>query len=172
MQTETNVIYPLDNTLDTENALKNITSEILTKLENRFGHEYEIKSTELEASATEWMHEITIRKGNKIGVELTLTWNKKSGESVIISVDESAKLGSQITKIVLYGFILVGAYMGYENIPPFDFLPGRKIAAAVAGLICAIPALIVIAILKNILFKEEKAINTELANEVKTLLQN
>lgn len=172
MPIESTIIYQINTSINREIALKNIATETLEKLQEKFANEYEIIPSEMAEVEKDWAHDISIRKGKKIGAEVSLKWEKGNGEIVSVEVDESSKLGNQITYITLLVFILTGAYLAYNDMPPLEFLPGRRMAAGLGGLIFIIPAIPVLMILKSVFLKKEKEINAALVNEVKATLQN
>ncbi len=164
------IIYQLENSSDKETALKNTAKDIQAQLKNKFGNEYTVIANEFGTIDKEWSHEIKVRKGNKIGAEVTFKWEKSNPEIMILEVDESSKMGSQITMGIVISFILIGAYLAYNDMAPLAFLPGRKIAAGLGGLIALIPGLIIVSIVKSMLLKDEKALNAQLVNEVRQLI--
>lgn len=172
MNTETTITYKLDNGLDKQTALKNIATDILAKLKTKFGNEYVVTANDIAELDKDWAHDIKVRKGNKIGAEVSFKWEKTNADIVTLEVENSSKLGSKITYITLFVFLMAGAYMGYNDITPLAFLPGQKIAAGLGGLIMLIPGLIVVSILKSILMKNEKEENKTLVNEVRQVIQN
>jgi hypothetical protein len=172
MSTETTIVYKLDNTADTQTALKNVAAETLAKLKAKFGNEYIVTAGDLGEVEKNWSHDIKVRKGNKIGAEVTLKWEQSQPEIVTVEVDDSSKMGSWIMYGSMLSFSVVGAYLGYNNMAPLDFLPGKKLAAFLGVLIFLILGGIVAAILKGMLLKNEKEQNTQLVNEVRQLIAN
>ncbi|RWW91778.1 hypothetical protein [Flavobacterium cerinum] len=170
MSTETTIVYKLDNSTDTQTALKNVATETLNKLKEKFGNEYIVTAGDLGEVEKNWSHEIKVRKGNKIGAEVTLKWEQSQPEIVTVEVDDSSKMGSWITYGTLLPFVVIGAYLAYNDMAPLAFLPGQKVAAGLGGLIALIPGLIAVSILKTLLLKNEKEQNTQLVNEVRLLV--
>ncbi|RZJ70282.1 hypothetical protein [Flavobacterium sp.] len=152
---------------DSTTALLKLSNDLKNKLAARFGNQYEVSSGDFTKPEKDWSHEIKIRKGSKVGASVDLKWEKSKREIVKVDVDESTKLGTMITLGVLVPLLLIGAYMGYNNIAPLDFLPGRKIAGGLGGLIALIPGLIIVFVLKSALLKGEKAENAQLVASVK-----
>lgn len=166
MESEQTIIYKLENTGNTT-ALQNLVNGMAGKLQKQFGAAYVVSSGTFTAPDKDWKHEITIRQGNKIGASVDFKWERSSPDVVKIDVDESSKMGNAITYGVLVPFLLAGAYLGYNDMEPLAFLPGKKIAGGLGGLIALIPGIIVMAVLKKILLKNEKEANKRLVNEVK-----
>lgn len=161
------IIYQLALESDKEAALKSTANDVLAKLKEKFGHEYDVKASEFRLVDKDWSHEIKVRKGTKVGAEVEFKWEESSPEVVTLEVDESSKMGSWLTYGIMLPFMIVGAYMGYNAIAPLDFLPGKKIAGGLAALIALIPALIIVSIAKSFLLKSAKAENTKLLSEVR-----
>lgn len=164
------MIYQLENS-GNEASLKNTANDILNKLKNKFGGEYVVTADDFGLFDKDWSHRIKIRKGNKIGAEVTFKWEKSRPEIVTLEVDESSKMGSWITYGILLPFAFAGAHMGYNDIGPLAFLPGKKIAGALGVLILIIPGFIIASILKRLVLKNEKEQNTQLVNDVRQLIQ-
>lgn len=161
------IIYKLDNHGDKETSLKTTANDVLAKLKNQFGHEYDVTANEFGVFDKDWSHEIKVRKGNKIGAEVGFKWEQSQPEVVTLEVDESSKMGSQITYGILLIFVAVGAYLAYNDMAPLEFLPGKKIAGGLGGLIAIIPGMIVVSIAKSLFLKNEKAQNAQLLNDVR-----
>lgn len=172
MSIDKTIIYKLEGHTTRETALKNMANDTLAKLKTRFGNEYAVTADAFGELGKDWSHEIKIRKGNKIGAAVTLKWEKSQPETVALEVDNSSKMGSQITYGTLLVFIAVGAYLGYNNMAPLEFLPGKKIAGGLGGLLFMIPGLILVAVLKSVLLKKEKAQNAQLVNEIWQFIGN
>ncbi len=170
MSTETTITRQIDPKLSPLTALKNIADDTLATLKTKFGNEYDVIAGNFPDVDKDWTHDIKVRKGNKIGAEVTIKWQKTNAKVVTLDVTDSSKLGNQITFITLIIFLAVGGYMGYNGIEPLAFLPGKKIAGGLGGLIALIPGFIIVAILKSILLKNEKALNAKLVNEVRLLI--
>lgn len=164
------ITYQLENSGDKETSLKNFANDILNQLTSRFGSEYNVTANEFGTFDKDWSHEIKVRKGNKIGAEVGFKWEKSQPEIIQLEVDESSKMGSQITYGILFPFVIIGAYLGYNDMAPLAFLPGHKIAGGLGGLIAIIPGLIVVSIVKSMLLKKEKEINAQLVKEVRQLV--
>lgn len=165
------LIYKLENTGNNETALVKTVNDFTAKLQRQFGAAYTVSSGTFTAPEKDWTHEITIRQGNKIGASVDFKWEKSSPDVVKIDVDESSKLGSAITYGVLVPFLLVGAYLAYNDMEPLAFLPGKKIAGGLGGLIAAIPGIIVVVLLRKMLLKNVKGQNDRLIAEVRQALQ-
>ena len=163
-------IYPLENGSDKETSLKNVANDVLAELKNKFGGEYIVTADEFGAFGKDWSHEIKIRKGNKIGAAVGFKWEQSQPEMVILEVDESSKMGTWITYGILLPCIIVGAYLAYNDMEPLAFLPGKKMAAGLGGLIFLVPGLVIVAILKKLLLKNEKEQNAQLVNDVRQLI--
>ena len=101
-----------------------------------------------------------------------MKWEQSQPEIVTVEVDDSSKMGSWIMYGSMLSFSVVGAYLGYNNMAPLDFLPGKKLAAFLGVLIFLILGGIVAAILKGMLLKNEKEQNTQLVSEVRQLIAN
>jgi len=172
MDTDKTIIYKLDNSTTREKALKNMANDTLAKLRTGFGNEYAVTADGFGEIGKDWTHEIKVRKGNKIGAAVTLKWEQSKPETVALEVDNSSKMGSQITYGTLIVFILTGAYLAYNDMAPLAFLPGKKIAAGLGGLIFMVPGIILVVILKSILLKNEKQQNAQLVNEVRQFIKN
>ncbi|RZJ91398.1 MAG: hypothetical protein EOO20_05200 [Chryseobacterium sp.] len=172
MNTATTITRQLDKNVDTKTALTQITSATLTALNAKFGSEYTVMEGNFPDLDKDWTHDIKVRKGNKIGAEVTLKWEKTNANIVTLEVDDSSKMGNQITYITLLVFLAVGAYMGYNDMEPLAFLPGRKIAAGLGGLIGLIPGVIIVSVLKSMLLKNEKEQNKQLVAEVRQAIQD
>lgn len=173
MENDTNdtIVYKLDNSVNTEVALQNTANDVLVKLKSKFEGEYTIKANEFGAKEKDWTHEIKVRKGNKIGAEVSFKWEQSKPEIVSAEVSESSKLGSQIALFTLGIFFFGGALLAFNKVEPLAFLPGYKIAAVLGGFICLIPGLIVFMILKSVLLKNEKEQNNTLVQEVRELIK-
>jgi hypothetical protein len=165
------IIYTIDSNGDRETVLKNKATEILTKLKSKFGDTYTVSANDFGAFDKDWTHEIKIRKGNKVGAEVTLKWEQTTPTILTLEVDESSKMGSMITYGTLLPFTVIGAYLAYKDIEPLAFLPGQKIAAGLGGLIALIPGLIVVFLLKSMLLKNEKEENKQLVIDITTTIQ-
>ncbi|GAA5082590.1 hypothetical protein GCM10023210_00100 [Chryseobacterium ginsengisoli] len=115
------IIYSLENNGDKETILKNEASNLMTKLKNQFGSSYSVTADEFGLFDKDWTHTIKIRKGNKIGAEVILKWEKTQPEVLSVEVDESSKMGS----IIIYGisilFMTIGAYMGGNHLSLWHF---------------------------------------------------
>ena len=163
------IIYKLDKGNDNiEMVLQEATNSLISKLKKEIGEEYKISSDEFESPDKDWSHEIKIRKGNKIGADIGLRWENKS--TLEIDINKSSKIGSIITYGVSIPLMVIGAYMGYNNIAPLAFLPGSKIAAGLGGLISLIPSFIIINILKSLLLKEVKEEANQLVINIRKIL--
>lgn len=160
------IIYTLENNGDRETILKNEASNVMTKLKNQFGSSYSVTEDEFGLVDKDWTHRIKIRKGNKIGAEVTLKWEKTKPEVLSVEVDESSKMGSIITYGGMLLFMTAGAYMVGNHIEPLAFLPGTKIAAGLGGVIGLIPGFIIASLLKSVLLKNEKKENKQLVINV------
>lgn len=160
------IMYTLKSGDDKETILKNTSSDLMAKLQNQFGSSYSVTADDFGLFDKDWTHTIKIRKGNKIGAEVVLKWEKTNPSALLAEVDESSKMGS----IIIYGglilFMIIGAYMGGNHIEPLAFLPGYKIAAGLGGLIGLIPGAIIAFLLKSILLKNEKEENRQLVSKV------
>lgn len=143
----------------------------MAQLRSKYGSDYNVTANEFGLFDKDWSHEIKIRKGGKIGAEVGFKWEESQPEILILEVDESSKMGALITYGVLVPFVIIGAYMGYNDIEPLTFLPGQKIAGGLGGLIALIPGLILAAIVKAIVLSKEKAQNIKLVNDVKQLIR-
>lgn len=166
------IIYTLDSNGDKETNLKNVATTLMAKLKNQFGSTYTVSAGEFGLFDKDWTHEIKIRKGDKIGAEVTLKWEEAKPTVLTIDVDESSKMGSMITYGVLLPFAIVGAYLGYNDMEPLTFLPGQKIAGGLGGLIALIPGLLIVYILKSLLLKNEKEENKQLVSDVLKACKN
>lgn len=166
------ISYPLENSGNKEAMLKNAASDLMTKLKNQFGGSYSVTADEFASVDKDWTHNIKIRKGNKIGAEVTLKWENTNPSALLVEVDESSKMGSIITYGGMILFMAVGAYMGGNHIEPLAFLPGIKIAAGLGGLIGLIPGFIIASILKSVLLKNEKEENKQLVLDVINACKN
>jgi hypothetical protein len=141
-------------------------------LKEKFSGNYEITHKSFEAPTDDWSQDIKIRKGNKIGAAVDLKWYKKMPHDLEIEVSSSSKTGSIITYPIAIAFILIGAYMGYNHIGPFDGLPGKKIAGAIAGLLMLIPGSILIFILQKMLIsKDEREQSQKLIAEINDFIK-
>lgn len=165
------IIYQLENTTDKETSLKNIANDIMAQLKSKYGSEYTVTANEFGLFDKDWSHEIKVRKGNKIGAEVGFKWEESQPEIMTLEVDESSKMGSLITYGILVPFVIIGAYMGYNDIEPLAFLPGQKIAGGLGALIALIPGIIVASIVKSIVLRKEKAQNVQLVNDVRQLIR-
>jgi hypothetical protein len=154
-----------------ETVLREATLKLMAKLQTHFGSEYVISSDDFATPDKDWSNEIKIRKGSKIGASVSMKWENSAPNSLKLSVDESSKLGNIITYGILLSFIAIGAYMGHNHIFPLHFLPGRKIAAGLGGLLAALPGMLLVFVIKAILFKGEKAENAKLVQDVKKAIQ-
>ena len=161
------IIYQIGSGLDKQTLLKATADAVFAHLKSKFGSNYEVTSSEFGAVEKDWSHEIKVRKGNKIGAEVSFKWEESQPEIIILEVDESSKFGLQLTYGILFIFLVTGAYMGYNGVSPLDFLPGKKLAGGLGALIALIPGLIVLSVAKSVFFKNEKAENTQLVNDVK-----
>ena len=151
-------------------ALQKTGNEVMDKVKAAFEGRYVITTDGFSDAGDDWKYRIKIRQGNKIGAEVELKWEKTTSGFVTVAVDESSKLGTIITLGIAVPIGLVCAYMGSNHIAPLDFLPGRKIAAGLGGLIGLIPAGILIYIVKLVVFKNEKEANKQLVAEVKKVI--
>lgn len=163
---ENKIVCNLADTGGGAAALQQKANEVKAKLASRFSNAYDISADDFKAPEKDWSHEIKLRKGDKIGASVDMKWEKSTPDTLVLEVSESSKLGSTITIGVLVPALLIGAYMGYNDIEPFDMLPGKRIAAVLAGLFMLIPGLIVVAILKSIMLKSAKDENAQLVREV------
>lgn len=164
------ITYQLENNGDKETSLKNFANDILNQLNNRFGSEYNVTANEFGTFDKDWSHEIKVRKGNKIGAEVSFKWEQSQPGIIQLEVDESSKIGWQITYGILLPFVILGAYLGYNDMAPLAFLPGQKIAGGLGGLIAMIPGLILVSIIKSVLLKNEKELNAQLVKDVRQLV--
>jgi len=166
------IIRTLDSNGDKETILKNAATELLGKLKNQFGSSHTVSAGDFGLFDKDWTHEIKIRKGDKVGAEVTLKWEKSNPSELLIDVDESSKMGSMITYGVLFPFGAIGAYLAYNDMEPLAFLPGHKIAGGLGGLIALIPGLLVVYVLKSLLLKNEKEENKQLVIDVIKVCKN
>lgn len=165
------IIYTLESNGDRETILKDKASELLSKLKSKFGNEFTVTAGEFGLFDKDWTHEIKIRKGSKVGAEVTMKWEQTNPTKLSLEVDESSKMGSMITYGTLLPFAVIGAYLAYNDMEPLAFLPGKKIAGGLGALIALIPGSIVVYLLKSILLKNEKEENKQLVSDVTTALQ-
>jgi hypothetical protein len=166
------ITYTLDSNGDRETILKETATALLTKLKNQFGSSHTVTAGDFSLFDKDWTYEIKIRKGDKIGAEVTLKWEQSNPTVLSIDVDESSKMGSMITYGVLLPFVIIGAYLGYNDMEPLAFLPGHKIAGGLGGLIAIIPGAIVVYLLKSMLLKNEKEENKQLVSDVISACNN
>ena len=156
-----------------DSILKSKLEEVVAKLHKKFGGEYELTSDDFDEADEDWSHEIKIRKGNKIGVEVDLKWEKSNPNLLSLEVDEGSKLGNRILYGCLIGFSILCAVMASNDIPPLAFLPGSyKLATGLGGVIGLIPGGILGFGLKSYFLKDEKAANEALLAAVLEELQN
>ncbi|MEM7484318.1 MAG: hypothetical protein AAF348_03840 [Bacteroidota bacterium] len=153
-----------------ETVLNNTCTEISTKLKSEFGGAYEISFSDIEPPKEDWSHGIKIRKGSKIGAQLNLKWKKGSPAVLEMDIEESSKIGNILIYVILVPISLICAYMGLNNIAPLAFLPGRKIAAALGGIIGLIPGGILIYFFKSIFLKQEKKENDQLVKDIRKVI--
>ncbi|MBD3583508.1 hypothetical protein [Flavobacterium selenitireducens] len=165
------ILYKIDENASVNTTLRQSATAIQSKLQTRFGSSYAVSAGDFTEAGNDWSHEIKIRQGSKIGAEVGLRWEKAIPDVLKLEVDESSKMGNRITYSVLFVFLAVGAYMGYNDIEPLAFLPGRKIASGLGALIALVPAIVLISILKSALLKGEKEQNAKLVREVRQVLQ-
>ena len=152
--------------------LKKTANELINKLTSKFGNLYSISKEENAASTDlEWSQEIKIRKGAKVGAAISLKWEATSVSVIKAEVDTDSKLGSIILYSVQIPFLIIGAYMGYNHIAPLDFLPGRKLAAGLGGVLALIPGGIVVYLLNKILLKDAKAENERLLEAIRNTIE-
>ena len=166
MQSEETIIYNLESG-DRETELKKTANDILKQLNAKFGNEYIVRANDFGLFDKDWSHEIKIRKGNKIGAEVSFKWENSNPEILTLDVDDSSKMGSWITYGILFPFMIIGAYLAYKDMEPLAFLPGKKIAGGLGGLIALVPALILVFIFKSLLLKNEKEQNAQLVDQVR-----
>lgn len=169
---ENQITYTLDSNGDRETSLKNAATTLRTKLQNQFGSTHTVTAGDFGVFDKDWTHEIKIRKGDKIGAEVTMKWEEAKPTVLTLEVEESSKMGSMITYGVLVPLALAGAYLGYNDMEPLAFLPGHKIAGGLGGLIALIPGLLVVYVLKSILLKKEKEENKQLVSDVVKACKN
>ena len=164
------ITYKLENTGDRETSLKKAATDIRSQLQSRFGSEYTITADEFGVFDKDWSHEIKVRKGNKVGAEVGFKWEQSQPDVLVMEVDESSKMGSQLTYGISIVLGAVGAYLAYNDMAPLEFLPGKKIAGGLGGLIGVILGLIIASVLKSVLLKNEKEQNAQLVNEVRQIV--
>ncbi|PHK28913.1 hypothetical protein VF13_40440 [Nostoc linckia z16] len=155
---------------NTELALMETVAAIKEKLTTRFGNSFEMTEDPIASPEKTWTHEIKIRKGNKIGVAVEFKWESTAPSALHLDASVSSKLGSMISYGVVIGFLMLGAYLAYNDMAPLEFLPGKKIAGGLGGLLFMIPGAIVAYILKKVILKDAQAENAVLLKEVKQYL--
>lgn len=169
------MIYNLSasNEIDAIQEVEKLTISLRARLMEAFQLTYLVHSQEIEKPDDNgnWSNEIKIRKGNKIGVSISLNWKKSTYKQVEIVITESTKLGSYLLYGIGFPFMFIGAYMGANNIAPLDFLPGYKLAAGLGGAIAFIPGVIIATIIKGIILKKSKEENHQLQNQVTEIVQ-
>lgn len=166
------ITYQLGPGPDKKAALKSTSDEVFNQLKNKFGNEYDVTSSDFGEVEKDWSHEIKVRKGSKIGAEVSFKWEESKPDFIELEVDESSKFGWQLTYGILLIFLAAGAYIGYNNMEPLAFLPGKKLAGGLGALIALIPGLILLSIAKSILMKNEKIQNAQLVREVAQALSS
>lgn len=150
--------------------LLEMTKTLVQDVEKSYDTKYQVFSGEIEVPEDKWSHEIKIRKGNKIGVGIELSWEKENPSDVEIEVKESTKIGNRILYGVSIPFMLIGAYMAVNRIAPLDFLPGYKIAGGLGGVIAFIPGIIIAVVIKSFVLKKYKEENKELEEKTEGLM--
>ncbi|EZH72613.1 hypothetical protein ATO12_20980 [Aquimarina atlantica] len=152
--------------------IKEYVSGLAARLDNDFGDEYIVslgKDTEIE---DDWSYDIKIRKGNKVGASLSLHWKKQHFNDLNIEVSESTKIGSFLMYVIVFPFMLIGAYMGANHIAPLDFLPGYKLAGALGGVIALIPGIILTTLIKSVILRKYKEENASLMKKALSITGN
>jgi len=166
------ITYQLGPVPDKKAVLKATSDEVFNQLKNKFGNEYDVTASDFGEVDKEWSHEIKVRKGNKIGAEVSFNWKESQPDIIELEVSESSKFGWQLTIIILFIFLAMGSYLGYNNMEPLAFLPGKKLAGGLGALIALIPGLIILSIAKSVLMKNEKEINANLVDEVRAAVNS
>lgn len=157
---------------DNTETLKQATNSLITKLFSKVGNHYSISAEEnADPADKEWSQEIKVRKGAKVGAAISLKWEATSVSVIKAEVDTDSKLGSIILYSVQIPFLIIGAYMGYNHIAPLDFLPGRKLAAGLGGVLALIPGAIVVYLLNKMLLKDAKAENERLLEAIRNTIE-
>ncbi|TSE02544.1 hypothetical protein [Aquimarina algiphila] len=157
----------IDENNSADKVLLEASNKIIEKIQERFANSYEIVSEEFKSPDKDWSREIKVSRGNKVGSVIDLNWTKDMPTKLEIDVTKSSKIGRILIYTIGISFLLLGAYMGMNDIEPLAFLPGYKLAAGLGGLIALIPAAILIFILqKMIITKKDNEESNKLVQDI------
>jgi len=153
-----------------DQQLSKISEDLLSATRAAFTGGYTIKISDPdEDKSDEWNREISVANGAKIGASMDIRWDARKPDKVQVEIDEKTRFGTIVFAACILPLLFLGIYMGAEDIPPLDFLPGYKIAAALGGIIMAIPGAILGAVVKPLLMKKEAPINKQLQDDLMAL---
>ena len=156
----------------TDSQLRQISEDLLAATKAAFTGEHTIKISDPDLeNEDEWNRVIKVTNGAKIGASMDIRWDAHKPDKVQVEIDEKTKFGTIVFAACVAPLFFLGMYMGIEEIPPLDFLPGYKIAAILGGIILAIPGGILGAVLKSILMKKEAPVNKKLRADLVALVK-
>lgn len=156
-----------------ERQLPQISEDLLAAVREKFTGDHKIKISDPDEDAEdEWNRVISVSQGAKIGASLDLRWDARKPDRVKAEIDEKTRFGTIVYAVFVVPLFFLGAYMGAEDIDPLAFLPGYKIAAALGGIILAIPGAIVGAIVKPLLMRKEAPANKQMRADLVQLARD
>jgi hypothetical protein len=146
-------------------ALATQTQALSRLLHQALAPPHEVSADEPIVRDRSWQQNIKVRRGNKIGVDVDVSW---SGEGdAQINAQSASKLGSALMMALGLPATAIGAYLGYNHISPLGFLPGMKLAAGLGGVLFLIVALVIANVLSSSLTRGQAPANQQLLTQVR-----
>jgi hypothetical protein len=149
--------------VDVPGFLARQAAALVDQLRTRFGAGYEVSAEEPLARGGDWQQTIKVRKGAQVGADVDLSWQ---GGPAKLTTSTASKLGTALLVGIGLPAGAVGAYLGYNHIPPLAFLPGWRIAAALGGVMLLLAGMIVALVLDAALGRGHAAENEQLRRQV------
>lgn len=130
-----------------------------------------VKCDEVEYSEDEFDTSVIARQGLRVGAEVDLEWEVGDTE---LSVETSTFTLLQtilgVGLVLLFG--IAGAVAVLAEVPPLDFLPGRKLGLLIGFFIGAIPGFVAFMILNPLLMAGVGSQNEKLLRTINELVQS
>jgi hypothetical protein len=144
-----------------------LSQSLTSGLRDRFTAPYQVAVEDPLTRDGDWEQALSVREGAKVGAEVQLKWSGADPAVITIDVSQNSKLDSYILLAVTMPLLFVGGYMGHQDVPPLEFLPGRKLATALGVLIGLLVALPIVALLRSALGRDAQTQNERLVTTVR-----
>jgi hypothetical protein len=148
--------------------LADLSSSVASEFQNRFKAPYEVSAADPTNNDGNWEQEVKIRQGVKVGAEVQLKWSRADPAFVTLDVSQNSKLDTYILLGVALPLSVLGAYLAYQDLPPLAFLPGRRLATGLGGVIGLLVGLPVVGVLRSIFGRKQKGENERLIAAVRS----